>query len=169
MTGLFQFFAALFQMDERVWERHANPWSVWTRFATFPFLMLAIWSWHWIGWACLVPISLLAAWLWLNPRIFPPPSSTQSWASRAVMGERVFMLRVLHPVPVEHTNVITLLGIATSVSGFLMAGGFLTAEPITFTVGGLLLIVFKFWFCDRMAWLFDEMSEDVPEYRAWRR
>ncbi len=169
MNTLFQFLAALMQMDERVWERHANPWSVWTRLATFPFLMFAIWSWHWIGWLCLFPIALFALWLWLNPRIFPPPVSTRSWASRAVLGERVFLLRMMHPVPLEHTNAATILGVATSVSGFLMAAGFLAAEPITFTVGGLLLIVFKLWLCDRMVWLFDEMSEDIPEYHAWRR
>jgi hypothetical protein len=169
MNDFMQFIAALFQMDERVWERHANPWSVWTRFATFPFLMLAIWSWHWIGWACLIPVGLFVIWLWLNPRVFPPPAFTQSWAARAVLGERVFILRMMHPVPVEHTNVITLLGIATSVSGFLMAGAFLAAEPFTFIAGGVAVIVFKLWLCDRMVWLFDEMSEDVPEYRAWRR
>jgi hypothetical protein len=169
MNGLFEFIAALFQMDERVWERHANPWSVWTRFASFPLLMLAIWSWHWIGWACLIPILLLAAWLWLNPRIFPPPASTHSWASRAVLGERVFLLRFMQPVPVEHTNAATLLGVGTTLSGFLMLAGFLAAEPFTFVASGIGVIVFKLWFCDRMVWLFDEMSEDVPEYRAWRR
>lgn len=169
MNTFFQFLAAVMQMDERVWERHANPWSVWSRLATFPFLMLAIWSWHWIGWACLVPVALLALWLWLNPRIFSPPASTQSWASRAVLGERVFLLRMMHPVPMEHTNVATLLGVATSVSGFLMAAGFLAAEPFTYVASGIALIVFKLWFCDRMVWLFDEMSEDIPEYRGWRR
>ncbi len=169
MNGFFQFLADLMQMDERAWERHANPWSVWTRLATFPLLMIAIWSWHWIGWACLIPVAVLALWLWLNPRVFPPPVSTRSWASRAVLGERVFLLRMIHPVPVEHTNVATLLGIATSVSGFLMAGAFLAAEPFTYSAGGIALVVCKLWLCDRMAWLFDEMSEDIPEYRAWRR
>lgn len=169
MNALFQFLAALMQMDERVWERHANPWSVWSRLATFPLLMLAIWSWHWIGWIALLPVALLALWLWLNPRVFSPPASTQSWASRAVLGERVFLLRMIHPVPLEHTNVATLLGVATSVSGFVMAAGFLAAEPITYIAGGTALIFFKLWLCDRMVWLFDEMSEDIPEYRAWRR
>jgi hypothetical protein len=169
MTGLFQFFATLFRMDERVWERHANPLSVWSRFATFPFLMLALWSAHWIGWYSLIPIAPLAVWLWLNPRIFQPPASTQSWASRAVLGERVYLLRILHPVRVEHTNMATLLGIGATVSGFLMLAGLLAAEPFTFIAGGIAVIVFKLWFCDRMVWLFDEMIEHVPEYRAWRR
>jgi hypothetical protein len=169
MNGIFQFFAALFQMDERVWERHANPWSVWTRFAAFPLLLLALWSMHWIGWYCLVPISLLAVWFWLNPRIFPPPASTQSWASRAVLGERVYLLRIMHPIPVEHTNVVTLLGIGSAVGVLLTGTGLIAAEPFTFVAGGIAVAVFKLWFCDRMVWLFDEMSEHVPEYRAWRR
>jgi hypothetical protein len=169
MNGIFQFLAALFQMDARVWERHANPLSVWTRFATFPFLMLALWSFHWIGWYAPAPIALLAIWLWLNPRIFPPPVSTQSWASRAVLGERVFLLRMMHPVPVEHSNVATLLGIGSALGALLMAAGLIAAEPFTFVAGGIAVAFFKLWLCDRMVWLFDEMSEDVPEYRSWRR
>lgn len=169
MNGLFQFLAALMQMDERAWERHASPWSVWTRFASFPLLMLALWSAHWIGWYCLIPIAILAAWLWLNPRIFPPPASTQSWASRAVLGERVYLLRVMQPVPLEHTNVITLLGIGSAIGALLMAAGLIAAEPYTFVAGGAAVAVFKLWLCDRMVWLFDFMSEHVAEYRAWRR
>ena len=169
MNSIFQFIAVLFRMDERVWERHANPWSVWSRFATFPLLMLALWSAHWIGWYCLIPITLIAVWLWLNPRIFPPPQSTQSWASRAVLGERVFLLRFMRPVPVEHTNVVTLLGTASAIGGLLTAAGLIAGEPFTFVAGGIAVIVFKLWFCDRMVWLFDEMSEHVAEYRAWRR
>lgn len=169
MDGFFRFLAALMQMDERAWQRHANPWSVWTRFATFPLLMLALWSAHWIGWYCLLPVGLLAIWLWLNPRIFPPPASTQSWASRAVLGERVYLMRILQPVPLEHTNVITLLGIGSAVGALLMAAGLIAAEPFTFVAGGIAVIVFKLWLCDRMVWLFDFMSEHVEEYRAWRR
>lgn len=169
MTGLFQFLAALFQMDPHVWERHANPLSVWSRFATFPLLMLAFWSAHWIGWLCLVPVALIALWLWLNPRVFPPPASTQSWASRAVLGERVYLLRMMQPVPLEHTNVITLLGIGSAVGALLMAAGLIAAEPFTYVAGGIAVIFFKLWLCDRMVWLFDFMSEHVPEYRSWRR
>lgn len=169
MQGLFEFIAALFRMDERVWERHANPLSVWTRIATFPGLMLALWSAHWIGWYALAPLATLAAWLWINPRIFAPPLTTRSWASRAVLGERVYLLRVINPVPVEHTNVATLLGIGTAIGALLMMAGFIAAEPFTFVAGGTAVMVFKLWLCDRMAWLFDEMSEIDSEYRKWRR
>nr|WP_238997445.1 DUF6653 family protein [Mycolicibacterium sp. CBMA 361] len=36
-------------MTDAAWRRHANPWSVWTRFAAIPLMMLAIWSRVW-GW-----------------------------------------------------------------------------------------------------------------------
>ena len=36
--------ARLMAMDDRVWMRHANPWSGYTRIATAPFLFIAIWS-----------------------------------------------------------------------------------------------------------------------------
>jgi len=41
--------------------RHANPISVWTRFAVLPLLALSIWSPVWIGWWSLVPIALSLA------------------------------------------------------------------------------------------------------------
>jgi hypothetical protein len=31
--------AKFFNLEEDNWMKHANPWSVWTRFATLPFLI----------------------------------------------------------------------------------------------------------------------------------
>jgi hypothetical protein len=42
--------AGAFGMTEDAWKRHANPWSVWTRFAAIPLMILAIWSRVWLGW-----------------------------------------------------------------------------------------------------------------------
>jgi hypothetical protein len=36
--------ASLFGLKGDSWMRHANPWSVWTRFAVLPLLILAVWS-----------------------------------------------------------------------------------------------------------------------------
>jgi len=37
-------------MTDEAWQRHANPWSVYTRFAAIPAMILAIWSRVWISW-----------------------------------------------------------------------------------------------------------------------
>jgi len=42
--------ARLFGLQGDHWMRHADPWSVWTRFLALPLLALAAWSRVWIGW-----------------------------------------------------------------------------------------------------------------------
>ena len=93
--------AQVFRMSDEVWQRHANPWSVWT-FSTLPLLILAIWSRVWLGhWAwALVGLSLL--WLWVNPRYFDKPKSTRNWASMGVLGERVWLNRKNIDIPPRH-------------------------------------------------------------------
>ena len=41
--------ARVFGLSGQSWMRHANPASVWTRFAVLPLLMLSVWSRDWIG------------------------------------------------------------------------------------------------------------------------
>lgn len=41
-TGWSTWFARAMTMDDATWERHANPWSVWTRMATLPLLLPAL-------------------------------------------------------------------------------------------------------------------------------
>src|SRR5204862_6573341 len=78
-------------LSEQTWARHANPWSVWTRYAAFPLLVAAVWRSHRIGWWALVPVAAVVGCLAINPRLFAPPRSTRSWAARAVLGERVWL------------------------------------------------------------------------------
>jgi hypothetical protein len=63
--------AKAFGMTDQAWRRHANPWSVYTRFAAIPAMILAIWSRVWIGWWALVAVAAVIMWLWLNPHVFP--------------------------------------------------------------------------------------------------
>jgi hypothetical protein len=52
----------LFGLEGDKWMRHANPVSVWTRFAVLPLMALAVWSREWIGW-CRWPRS---PWWWCS-------------------------------------------------------------------------------------------------------
>ncbi|MDT5210776.1 MAG: hypothetical protein QOF67_3191 [Mycobacterium sp.] len=39
--GVLSRVADTFRMTDDAWQRHANPWSVWTRFAAIPLMILA--------------------------------------------------------------------------------------------------------------------------------
>ena len=156
-------------MDEETWLRHANPWSVWTRFIILPLLALAIWSRVWLDWWSLALVLVLAVWTRYNPRAFPAPKSTKSWGSRAVMGERVWLARKETPIPEHHARAaIILTSFSATGMPFVIYG--LWAFNLWATVLGIVLImVFKMWFLDRIVWLFNDMALDHPEYAAWLR
>ena len=166
VSDLYRAAERLMSMDDRVWLRHANPWSVWTRIATAPFLFLAAWSHVWIGWYALVPLVLVAVWTWLNPRLFAVPADRTTWSARGVFGERVFLNRRAVPIPTSHLfmgHLLTTLS-AVSLLGFLIG---LYVQDLWLALGAFTLaFVFKMWFVDRMAWLFDQMHDTHPDYRA---
>ena len=50
-------FAAAMAMKDATWERHANPWSVWTRVPLLPLFALALYMRGPLGpwlWPCLL-------------------------------------------------------------------------------------------------------------------
>lgn len=159
--------AQAFGMDERTWARHANPWSVWTRNTGLPLLVLAIWSRVWLGGWAIVPLLLVVLWIWLNPRLFPVPSSTDSWASKAVLGERVWMNRGQVPVPPHHRRVPHLLAALAALGVPFLAWGLYHLRPWPTLFGLLLVFSGKLWFLDRMVWLYEDMKDLHPDYRRW--
>ncbi len=70
--------ARLFGLSGDNWLRHADPWSVWTRFSVLSLIALAVWSRVWIGWYSLIPVALAITWMMINPLLFPPPRSTRN-------------------------------------------------------------------------------------------
>ncbi len=151
----------IFLPDEEAWKRHANPWSVWSRNTALPFLVLACWSRVWLGWNSLFLIIPAIAWIFLNPRIFSPPTSMHSWASQGVLGERIWMNRDRVLVPPRHRKIPHLLN-------FLAGSGFLIVIWGTYALnlwalgyGFALVYLGKLWYLDRMVWLYQDM-QDLP-------
>ena len=165
--GVEHSIARAFQMSPEVWARHANPLSVWTRYAALPFLIVAVWSRAWMGWWSLLPIFAIVVWIWLNPRVFRRPGSTRNWASKAVLGEQVWLNRKEIPIPRHHNKAICALNIITGLGGLLLLGGLITLNVFATTVGACVVVMGKSWFLDRMVWLYDEMIEKHPPYRDW--
>lgn len=156
-------------MTDAVWMRHANPWSVWTRFTCLPLIILAIWSRIWLGWWALFPLVLAILWTWANPRVFPVPSTTDTWASKGTFGERVFLNRHNVPIPEHHRRWAIGLGAGSALGLIPLVWGIWVFD-VTMTVLGIVLMVLpKVWFVDRMVWLFEDMKDADPTYDSWLR
>lgn len=157
----------IMQMDDRTWRRHASAWSVWTRFATLPLLVLAIWSRVWLGWWALAPIAVVALWLWWNPRAFPPPRDTDRWSAKATFGERVWLGRRETPIPRHHERAARILSLFSAIGALVIAVGLIWLHVWTTVLGAAVCTLAKLWLCDRMVWLYEDMKDARPEYRAW--
>jgi hypothetical protein len=150
--------ARAFGLTGDAWQRHANPWSVYTRIPIPAALAAAIWTYQWIGWWSLVPVGLVCVWAAINPTVFPPPRSLDHWASKAVLGERVFADRKRVPVPERHRVAplvllaINALGVPFVVWGLVILDGWLVLFGLAVHMAG------KNWFIDRMALLYDDVA-----------
>lgn len=154
-------------LSDETWMRHANPWSVWTRYAAFPVLIAAIWSRSWFGWWALAPVLLVIAWLIWNPRAFPPPRSTDNWASKAVLGERIWVALKSDEVPVQHRIVPRVASAISAIGTVALVWALYASDALVAILGMLLVITAKTWFVDRMVWLFEDLKDTKPEYRTW--
>jgi hypothetical protein len=65
--------------------RHAHPWSAWSRWASAPLVLLPVWTRR-RSHALITTI-----WFALNPVIFPKVRDERSWATRAILGEELWI------------------------------------------------------------------------------
>ncbi len=158
MMTLEKRIAKIFKLDGENWMKHTNPWSIWTRFATLPFIILAVWSRVWIGWYCLIPISILFIWIIINPTLFRVPKSIDNWGSKAVLGERYWSERKTTPVPKHHAAVIFILTLLQSIGGTILIIGLWKLEINLTIIGTITAYMAKMWFLDRMVWIYHEMT-----------
>jgi len=158
--------AKAFNLTDSNWMRHANPWSVGTRYSVLPLIVLAFWSRIWIGWWSAIPAALSLAWMFFNPVFFPKPKSTDNWASKSVLGERVWMNRKKVAVPAHHRRLPAILNAISSLGMVLAIYAIVKLAFWPAVLGVALAYLGKSWYLDRMVWLYEDMKE-VPEYGAW--
>ncbi|CUB02671.1 DUF6653 family protein [Marinomonas fungiae] len=144
-------------MDDEVWRRHANPWSVYTRFSVLPLLSLAFWSREWIGGYSIIPVVLSLCWIWLNPRFFKAPDNTNNWASMGTFGERIYLNRKHENIPKHHIHVCRTLQQLSAMGLPILIYGLYELDIWALLIGNFWVMVFKAWFVDRMVWLYLDM------------
>lgn len=96
MTGLTA------RVRRAIFARHANPWSAWTRWASTPLVLLPVWTRR------RSHAVLVGTWLAVNPVVFPKVADGRHWATRAMLGEELWITR-------RPKDAATVLAIVTSV------------------------------------------------------
>ena len=158
MAALEKSMAKAFGLEGDAWQRHANPWSVYTRIPIPLALVAAIWTYAWIGWWSLAPVAVVCVWIVMNPKVFPPPRSLGNWASKAVLGEVFWADRKENPVPARHRVAPTVLVVINTLGLPFIAWG-LVALDVWITLFGLAVhMAGKNCFLDRMALLYDDVT-----------
>jgi hypothetical protein len=160
--------AKLFGLEGENWDRHANPVSVWTRFAVLPLLAVSIWSRDWIGWWCVVPIVGSVVFMMVKPLLFPKPRSTRNWASRGVFGERVWSERNTIPAPPQFTAAaLSATYVFQTLGAVVLTYGLVRLDVVDTVAGILILQTAKAWYIDRQVLLFEDMKSRHPRYARW--
>jgi hypothetical protein len=158
----------LFGLEGERWMRHANPASVWTRFAVLPLLALAVWSREWIGWWSLTAVALALVFMMVNPLLFPAPRSTRHWTSKGVFGERIWTERDTAELPPQFRSRVLSVTYAIQVVGMAVLVYGLVRFDLLATVSGIVITqTAKAWFIDRMVLLFEDMKTRHAGYAAW--
>lgn len=131
-------------LPDNIWERHTNKWSGWTRVLVIPLLFVALW--HHSG----VAVFFIILWIIVNPMAFPPPKSTDNWMSKGVMGEKIYTQNgVFHWDFPTFLNIINGLTFFPSLYFMYMQNFWPALYLATFS------IVVKFWYLDRMVFLYE--------------
>lgn len=161
--------ARLFGLAGDSWMRHANPWSVWTRFAGVPLLAAAVWSRVWLGWWSLLPIALAVVFVAVNPLLFPESRSTRNWASQGVFGERVWSERDEVEIPRQfRESRVPTVTVAYQLAGLAVLVYSLVTLDLLGVISGLAIgAIAKAWYIDRMVLLYEDVKTRRPEYAAW--
>ncbi len=158
----------LFKRDEKYWLKSANPWNVWTRYSALPLMVLAASAQQWIGGWSLSLVGLVLLWMIFHPLFFSQPKSTRNWASKGVLGERVYQNRDKIPIPQNHRSILLYLLKGSVGFGFLLAIWATVNHLIWITILSIALtFLSQSWLLDRMVWLYEDMKDINDEYASW--
>ena len=142
------------RLKDAFWERHANPWSGWTRVAVSPALMYAIYRRNWRLLAATV------AFIVVNPAVFPRPARTDNWMSRGVLAERAWIEAGNGTVGVDYPNLLTLFG----ASAWLWAlSAAIRRRPLETSLATAAAMGLKLWWIDEIIRRTSVPGEDAGE------
>ncbi len=113
-------FSKIMHMTEKVWSRHTNPLSVWTRIASTPIPFVILWFRSELSWGVWPLLGASVLWFWINPRMFPEPHKKDGWTSRSILGEQLWLSKSA-PRPTSLEALLIWASLATGIAGLVCA------------------------------------------------
>jgi len=99
------------RLRHAMFARHSNPWSAWTRWASTPMVLVPVWT------RSRRDAALVACWLAVNPVVFPKPAHDRAWATRAMLGEELWIV----DRPRDATMILSAVTSAVSIGALVAA------------------------------------------------
>ncbi|WP_228538207.1 DUF6653 family protein [Nocardia sp. XZ_19_385] len=117
-----------------VFARHSNPWSAWSRWATAPLLLVPVWKRSWPH------AAVVGAWFAVNPVLFPAPAHQRSWATKAILGEELWVVD-------RPKDVALAVDAAAAGAGMIALLGAWHRRPVPAGagIGALMLLLLGYW------------------------
>jgi hypothetical protein len=95
------------RLTRKGFERHSNPWSAWTRLLSTPLVLVPFWT------RSRKHAALIGTWMLLNPIVFPKPKNDSAWATRAMLGEEMWVAER----PLDGAMAISVVATAFGIGG----------------------------------------------------
>ena len=131
--------------SKKIWKRHTNPLSGWTRVMAFFLIPILIWFQNWY---LLIGLLIFFA---INPILFPEPKSKNNWMSKSILGEELWTKK-----GVIQKDFPTILNLFNGFFFFvLIYGAYKNLLGIT-VFSTIISSVFKLWYLDRMVFYYEK-------------
>ena len=117
-----------------IFARHAHPLSAWSRWATTPLVLLPVWTRR------RSHALFVAIWFALNPVIFPKVSDERPWATRAMLGEELWISRR----PRDTATALSVVTSLVAVVALIAARGH-RAVPAAAAVAAQMALTLVYW------------------------
>lgn len=122
------------RLRRKVFERHANPLSAWSRWGTTPLVLVPVWTRKWTH---AVPV---LAWMIANAVVFPKPKHERAWATRAVLGEEMWIVER----PRDAAMAVN-AGSTAFLAAALIAARKRTLAPAVAATAGAMALIMVYW------------------------
>jgi hypothetical protein len=117
-----------------VFRYHSSPWSAWTRLLSVPLVFVPIWTRSWrVG-------AIVLVWLIANPIVFREPKNDKAWATRAMLGEEMWIAER----PLDRAMVLSVGATACNLGGVWGAYKRRLLQTVVCTVGQVALLL-AYW------------------------